>query len=705
MQTIASVVTVSLVSMALLGYFLIRTDENAKQVQINQSIETMKRSVSIQLQYFDFSTLEYTLQEMNRAIGFTRIEAYDKYGTLRATIGSDVAATDQKKIVSLTEDEDVEIGTLLFWGQPTFGLSLRLNDPLIFGLFLPILLFVISGLWLHRNIRSKVIAPLQEMRESIRYSEKEGVGIAHKPFQFRELEEIFGAFEKAKNKQEQESQAKLNEISKRLSQTTVLRHALRNAGVAVCYLDITTKDKLQFLGTKLPAQIEKAFTQSDFSKSKVLQLLEAENCIVTEITLDDDNSKAAGTNPFTLQVRLGDRDCWRISLVTTANMGLALLAIDVSELYMAQNELFFQQRMDALGALTSGVAHDFNNILAIMLAGLENTNSIHGEQVQDSLKPVWSAAVRGRGLVRQLLTFARKTPRSQETIEPRMVVEHFAEIMPAVLGPHIRLKTKVLTDAVVNCDRNLLEVALTNFLVNARDAMPTGGVAMLGVKSVLQHDYKKYKLDKHQEYVDFFVTDEGKGISEEIREKIFDPFFTTKTPTHGTGLGLSLVYNFAIESGGKLTYEDLPNVGTCFHLILPKGAKAPDSLPYANSNNEALPLKESKLFIIDDEVSLVNIIKVYFERKGYQVIGFNQVATFLDQIEFVGSEDIVLTDIHLPDGSGLEIADALRNRNIKCRLILMSGNVDEGIFRSSEKFDAKVVEKPFQLSNLFEEVF
>ena len=697
-NTIITVVAVSIVSMVLVGFILVRAIENIREAEHEQSIETMKRGIAIQLQYFDFSMLEYTLNDMNSAIGFERIEAFDKYGTLRASTGSDDIDDDEGKVVDLYVGSDVHIGSIKVWGEQALSVTNSFDTQYIFGLFLPVLIFAISGAILHRRIRMKVIEPLQNMTEKIRILRTRGFDNRSENFEFHELNEIFLAFQGAWNKQERESQAKMAEMSKRLSQTLVLKHSLTNAGVAISYLVPGNENDLQVIGTTLPLYLKKALTQSNFSEDNIIKILEQHNCVVTELPSTKSHSESSSV--FEIQVRLGEEECWRVSLVRTDDGGSALLAIDVSELFAAQNELFFKQRMDALGALTSGVAHDFNNILAIILGGLEVANKSYDENVEKSLKPVWRAAVRGRGLVRQLLTFARKAPRKPELIDPSAVIDHFTEIMPAVLGENIRLNSSKSTKSLVNCDRNLLETALTNFLVNARDSMPMGGTITFGVKDVKEPEIKKMKLDTKQEYIDFFVIDEGEGVPNDIGEKIFDPFFSTKPHGEGTGLGLSLVYNFAVASGGHLYYSSEPQLGTSFHLILPVGDSNNNLVEAPKQKRVTRKNSVIKLFVIDDEESLAQIIKIYFEKIGYKVNTFRDVKSFVDQIENVKNEDIVISDIHLQDGSGLEIAELLFKRNLECRLLLMSGNMHEGIRQAADKYRATKVEKPFSLAEL-----
>ncbi len=697
-NTIISVIAVSIVSMAVVGFWLANATKNIREAEHEHSIEIMKRGVAIQLQYFDFSELKYTLQIMNESLGFERIEAYDKYGTLRANTGINEFVYNEGRDVELYEGSDVYIGKVRVWGKPTFKIITNFDRLYIFALFLPAFIFAISGVVLYRRIRRKVIKPLQNMTEIIRISKTKNIEQKSDIFEFNEFNEILLAFQDTWSEFECESQGKVSEMAKRLSQTLVLKHSLTNAGIAVSYIVPDNENDLQVIGASLPPALEEAMTQSDFCEKNIIKIFESHNCIVNELTPTKPDSDH---NPqFTIQVRLDDLECWRVSLVTTEDGGLALLAIDVSELFAAQNELFFKLRMDALGALTSGVAHDFNNILAIILGGLEVANKSYDANVEKSLKPVWSAAVRGRGLVRQLLTFARKAPRKSELIDPGEVIEHFAEIMPAVLGDNIRLNSSNSTDFLVNCDRNLLETALTNFLVNARDSMPKGGTITFGVKDADNIEIQKLKLDHEQKYVDFFVIDEGEGIPDAVGEKIFDPFFSTKPHGEGTGLGLSLVYNFAVASGGQLYYANMPNSGTSFHLILPVGENDETILETPKLNQAKEIDKMTNLFVVDDEDGLVQVIKIYFENIGYKVFPFRDVTSFLDQIDCVKNDDIVISDIHLQDGSGIEIAEELSKLDINCRLLLMSGNMHEGITDSANKYGATIVEKPFSLSEL-----
>jgi signal transduction histidine kinase len=285
---------------------------------------------------------------------------------------------------------------------------------------------------------------------------------------------------------------------------------------------------------------------------------------------------------------------WRESLVYRLPSGEVVeLFDDVSERKATEEQLRQAQKMEVVGQLTGGVAHDFNNLLAIILGNLQllrerlGHDAVARELVADAL---WSAE-RGAELTHRLLAFARRQPLNPAVTDVNALIAEMVELVRRTLAVPNR------TDGVIDVeerldpelwpaaiDRGQLESALMNLVINARDAMPAGGVLTLETRNVVVEPIPEHESDREVApgaYITLAVRDTGVGIAPEILERIFDPFFTTKRPGEGSGLGLSMVYGFAKQSGGHVEVDSEPTRGTVVRLYLPRALEPAESRPVA----------------------------------------------------------------------------------------------------------------------------
>jgi two-component system NtrC family sensor kinase len=345
----------------------------------------------------------------------------------------------------------------------------------------------------------------------------------------------------------------------------------------------------------------------------------------------------------------------------------------------AEGALRQAQRMEAIGQLTGGVAHDFNNILMIVKGNVHRLRRDLSEpKLIRKLDMIETASQRGENLVRQLLTFSRKQNLTPEVIDLSGRVREFRSLLAPSLRGDIEIRIDVPdTIAPVRVDQSELELAVLNLAVNARDAMPNGGIIEIAVRPVrLRGDAAHDKLEG--EFVALSVADTGSGISKEAIGKIFEPFFTTKEVGKGTGLGLSQVYGFAKQSGGTVTVSSSEGHGAAFTLYLPRSKELPQrSAPVRTDDTE--PVAVGAVLVVEDNTEVADIATALLNELGYQVTRVSSAQTALDVLGTGETFDLVFSDVVMPGGmSGVELAHQLRKDYPALPVLLTTGYFNTG---------------------------
>jgi len=382
------------------------------------------------------------------------------------------------------------------------------------------------------------------------------------------------------------------------------------------------------------------------------------------------------------------------------------VAEDVTERKMLEAQFLRAQRMEAIGTLAGGIAHDLNNILSPMLmaAGMLKESS-SDPRSREMLSMVETSARRGADIIRQLLTFSRGASGERAPIELQRLVKEMCTIVRETFPREITLEANVARDAwPVVADVTQLHQVLVNLTVNARDAMPRGGRLGLAVANVtLNEDDRALQAKaKPGNYVRVSVKDTGTGIPPEIVDRIFDPFFTTKEVEKGTGLGLSTVLGIVRGHGGFVTVDSTVGVGSAFHVYLPAACtataemRAPTPRPVPVGGGEVV-------LVVDDEESIRVATRRVLEGHNYRVItasnGKEAVSRFLQEREHVR---LVLTDVMMPTMGGGSLARALRLIEPKLKVIAMSGLESAGT--ELEGLGVTMLQKPCEPSKLLEAV-
>jgi two-component system, cell cycle sensor histidine kinase and response regulator CckA len=382
---------------------------------------------------------------------------------------------------------------------------------------------------------------------------------------------------------------------------------------------------------------------------------------------------------------------------------------DVTEARRLENQLRQSQRMGAVGRLAGGVAHDFNNILTVIIGyselALYRLGSTHG--VSKHLGEIKVAAERAASLTRQLLAFSRQQVLYPRILDLNSVVNNLTQMLLRLIGEDIALSFKAGKVGSIKADLGQVEQILMNLVVNARDAMPQGGMISIETSSV---DLEDGYVDSHLSvrpgrYVLLSVSDTGCGMDEKTVSQIFEPFFTTKGPGQGTGLGLSTVYGIVKQSDGYIWVYSEPHRGTTFKIYFPERSQSEQkSLEGATATD--LVVGTETVLVVEDDEALRKLITDLLSGAGYKVLQASNGETALQLVQANPEQiDLVLTDMLMPAMSGVELSAQLRKFRPTIKVLLMSGYAGDLIarYRVTES-EFKLIEKPFTRQGLLSKI-
>jgi PAS domain S-box-containing protein len=384
--------------------------------------------------------------------------------------------------------------------------------------------------------------------------------------------------------------------------------------------------------------------------------------------------------------------------------GAALVYHDITQWRETERKLQQSQKLDAIGKLTGGVAHDFNNMLTVitgttetLVAGLQ-----HMPTLQKTAAMIDQAAERCSELIQHLLAFARRQPLQPRNIDVNGTVLDIAKLLRPTLGEQIEIDSILDQEvATSHIDASQLANSLLNMAINARDAMPNGGKLLLETRNVvLDEAYAQANPDARPgAYVMLAVSDTGTGMSREVQDKVFEPFFTTKEVGKGTGLGLSMVYGFVKQSGGHIKiYSELGH-GTTIKLYLPPARGHTEAPPAA----AAPPLHGNEtILVVEDDALVLNFVATQLKALGYQTLTAADGPAALAIIDGGRPFDLLFTDVILPGGmTGRQLADEVALRRPGMKVLYTSGYTDNAIVHQG-KLDPGVLllSKPYRKSQL-----
>ncbi|MFN3727176.1 MAG: ATP-binding protein [Allosphingosinicella sp.] len=394
----------------------------------------------------------------------------------------------------------------------------------------------------------------------------------------------------------------------------------------------------------------------------------------------------------------------RTKELSTAN---ERLQAEMAERAAAEEKLRQVQKMEAVGQLTGGIAHDFNNMLAVVVGGLDlakrrlRTSPREAEAHIDS---ALEGATRASALTRRLLTFARAEPLLPEAIAPSTLVNDMLELIDRTIGERIRVHTSFPDEPWhVWADQNGLENAILNLCVNARDAMEETGDLTIEVANVTLGEGEVGSLDAG-EYVRVTVADTGRGIAPEHLQRVFEPFFTTKPVGKGTGLGLSQIFGFARQSGGDITLQSELGRGTSVSIYLPRavGVTSSSSAPrgvFGHAEEVQPALHSGRILVVEDDPRVSRSTVSALQELGHRPHAVSSGAEALQVLAEEGGFDLVITDVVMPNMTGVELAREVGRTYPGLGILFVTGYVGEA-GTLDELGGRPVLRKPFTVAQL-----
>ena len=392
-----------------------------------------------------------------------------------------------------------------------------------------------------------------------------------------------------------------------------------------------------------------------------------------------------------------------------------LYALDTTEQRTLQENFAQSQKMQAIGQLAGGVAHDFNNVLTAIIGFSDLLLANHrptDPSFQDIMQ-IKQNANRAAGLVRQLLAFSRRQTLRPQVLQIGDMLSDLQMLMRRLAGEKIELDLRHGRDLwLVKADLNQLEQVLVNLVVNGRDAMPDGGRVTVRTRNIAPADCNEFRenLLIPAEYVLIEVEDTGTGIAPEILEKIFEPFFTTKEVGKGTGLGLSMVYGIVKQTGGYVFVASEVGRGTSFQIFLPRHIPEVEDVAPQSANVPEKPAADltgnGTILLVEDEEAVRAFGARALASRGYTVL---EAASGVEALEVVSATDckidLIVSDVVMPEMDGPTMFGELRRRGIKARVIFVSGYAEEAFAKNlPEGEDFGFMPKPFSLKQLIETV-
>jgi PAS domain S-box-containing protein len=357
---------------------------------------------------------------------------------------------------------------------------------------------------------------------------------------------------------------------------------------------------------------------------------------------------------------------------------------DLSEKILVESQLRQAQKMDAIGQLTSGIAHDFNNLLQGIIGALELVEMRMRENDEGRLARFVNGALtsanRAAALTHRMLAFSRRQPLDPRHVQANPLIASMEEFLQRTMGERIRIELDLAADLWVTlCDPNQLENALLNLAINARDAMPEGGLLTVRTRNVEvdQLRARTWQVGDSGQYVGIEVSDTGTGMPADVAGRAFDPFFTTKPNGKGTGLGLSMVYGFARQSNGHCELDSHIDQGTRITLYLPRTtSEEVADLPAAPAAVHPEGRGE-RVLVVEDETMVRLLVIEVLHQLGYQTLEADDAEAALRIIDSDQPIDLLVSDIGLPGMNGCAMAGAARKRRPGLKVLLMTGYASE----------------------------
>jgi PAS domain S-box-containing protein len=388
--------------------------------------------------------------------------------------------------------------------------------------------------------------------------------------------------------------------------------------------------------------------------------------------------------------------------------GVIFNSRDVTERKKLEEQFQQSQKVQAIGQLAGGVAHDFNNILTAILGYSDVTlrQLSPNHVLHQNISEIRRAAERAASLTRQLLAFSRKQVLQPRVLDLNIVVGDMDKMLRRLLGEHIDLVT-LLPEAVgrIKADPGQVEQIIMNLAVNARDAMPKGGKLTIETKNItLDQEYSRYRTDVAPgDYVMLAVSDNGIGMTAEVKARVFEPFFTTKKTGEGTGLGLATCHGIVKQSGGHISVYSEQGHGTTFKVLLPRVEAPVDGPEFAEPAPEEMQHGTETVLLVEDEPMLRELGCMVLGELGYRVLNASNGVDALRVLDEHPDEsiDLLVTDVVMPEMGGPELANQMRSRSPRTKVLFCSGYTEDAITRDGKlQRGTSFMQKPYSVATL-----
>jgi two-component system, cell cycle sensor histidine kinase and response regulator CckA len=476
---------------------------------------------------------------------------------------------------------------------------------------------------------------------------------------------------------------------------------------------VMDEETLQFIQVNDAAVRQYGFSQEEFSRMTMFDIAPEEHIAAAEARRDKDRS--AGRYQGMCKHQKSGGTVFEVELVShqfehAGRRVRLVVAQDISERHILEQQLRQAQKMEAVGRLAGGVAHDFNNLLMVIKG--------HTELLLNALSPadgmsrkvaqIDRAADRAAALTKQLLAFSRMQVLQPRVMSLNTVVEDMGKLLPRLIGEDVELAIRLGPGlGAIRADGSQMEQIIMNLAVNARDAMPTGGRLVIETSNAeLDRTYSAtHPIVKPGRYILLAVSDSGTGMDADTQAHIFEPFFTTKEPGKGTGLGLATVYGVVKQSGGFIWVYSEVGKGTCFKIYLPRVDQPEDksipALPFAEA-----PRGEGRILLAEDEQDVREVAREFLESGGYAVIEASNGAEALRlAAEHNSAIDLLVTDMVMPGMTGKELARRLQHQQSGVGVIYMSGYSDQTADETTQvDREMRLLTKPFSRGSILRAV-
>lgn len=453
------------------------------------------------------------------------------------------------------------------------------------------------------------------------------------------------------------------------------------------------------------------FTAADLVGAPIFSLIHKDDLAAMQARI---NASARGEpfGEFDCRVRARDGGFHWISWTTTVSDDTIYGAgRDITQRRLLEDQLRQSQKMEAVGQLTGGLAHDFNNMLTGMLGGIDmvrrRLRDGRAHDVDRFLDAALQSGQRAAALTHRLLAFSRRQSLDSRPVDVATLIRSMEDLLRRTLGEQIYLELDMAADlGPAVADANQLESAILNLAINARDAMPAGGRLTIAARNVAltKADVADSDSAHPGAYVEISVADTGVGMAPDVLSKVFDPFFTTKPLGQGTGLGLSMIYGFVQQSSGHVRIMSREGEGSAIHLFLPRHTG--DAAPGGELDRLEAPAGSGQtILVIEDDEAVRLLVMQVLEELGYEGV---ETADGREAVPILNSGrrfDLVITDVGLPGLNGRQLAEIARETRPDLPILFMTGYAEQAIDQA-RFLDAgmEIITKPFAVDALGERI-